>query len=83
MPAAATAAVATIRSKPFTYITKVDGIADIVSDRCIYGHRCQAPKCNDPLKWPNEKKTCIFGPDCVFPAELHNIDLVPVKMTKV
>ncbi|KIW03689.1 hypothetical protein, variant [Verruconis gallopava] len=52
--------------------------------RCIYGHRCQAPERLDPTKWPNERgKTCIFGPDCVFPAELHNIDIVPVKMTKV
>jgi hypothetical protein len=38
----------------------------------------------DPTKWPTEKgRSCIFGPECVFPAELHNIDLVAVKTTKV
>jgi hypothetical protein len=53
--------------------------------KCIYGHRCQAPARLDKAKWHNADggKTCIFGPDCVFPGELHNIDTTIVKMVKV
>jgi hypothetical protein len=52
--------------------------------KCIYGHRCQAPERLDKAKFLHDGgKSCIFGPDCVFPAELHSMDTVVVKMTKV
>lgn len=53
--------------------------------KCIYGHRCQAPPRLDKGKWNTSDggKTCIFGSDCVFPGELHNIDTIIVKMVKV
>ncbi|QDS77272.1 hypothetical protein FKW77_003883 [Venturia effusa] len=49
--------------------------------KCIYGHRCQAPPRLDKTKWTSSEggKTCIFGSDCVFPGELHNIDTNIVK----
>ena len=39
--------------------------------KCIYGHRC-------PAGTP-----CSFGDSCRFPDEMHNIDLVVVRSTKV
>lgn len=53
--------------------------------KCIYGHRCQAPPRLDKTKWNNADggKTCIFGSDCVFPGELHNIDTTIVKTVRV
>jgi hypothetical protein len=53
--------------------------------KCIYGHRCQAPARLDKAKWNNSDggKTCIFGAECVFPGDLHNIDTTVVKMVKV
>jgi hypothetical protein len=45
--------------------------------RCIYGHRCPAP----PHRTNHRKgtKSCIFGEDCRFPVELHDIDTSVVK----
>jgi hypothetical protein len=52
--------------------------------KCIYGHRCQAPERGDKAKSSHDGgKTCIFGVDCVFPPEQHNMDLNVVKMIKV
>ncbi|TID19005.1 hypothetical protein E6O75_ATG06126 [Venturia nashicola] len=53
--------------------------------KCIYGHRCQAPPRLDKTKWNNTEggKTCIFGSDCVFPGELHNVDTTIVKTVKI
>ncbi|ORY19626.1 hypothetical protein BCR34DRAFT_552579 [Clohesyomyces aquaticus] len=44
--------------------------------KCIYGHRCPAPESRTPVKG---SKTCIFGKDCKFPVELHNLDANVVK----
>lgn len=45
--------------------------------RCIYGHRCPAP----PSRTLHVKgtKSCIFGENCKFPSELHDIDTSVVK----
>jgi hypothetical protein len=52
--------------------------------KCIYGHRCQAPERGDKGKIVNDGgRTCIFGVECVFPPELHNMDCQAVKMIKV
>ncbi|KAF2258290.1 hypothetical protein CC78DRAFT_587336 [Lojkania enalia] len=44
--------------------------------KCIYGHRCPAPEAKKSVKG---QKPCIFGEDCKFPFELHNIDCAVVK----
>ncbi|KAF2466193.1 uncharacterized protein BDR25DRAFT_294330 [Lindgomyces ingoldianus] len=44
--------------------------------KCIYGHRCPAPEAKNPVKGA---KTCIFGSECKFPVELHNLDCNVVK----
>jgi hypothetical protein len=49
------------------------GCADV---KCIYGHRCPAPSVKNPVKGT---KTCIFGEQCKFPPELHDIDCHVVK----
>jgi hypothetical protein len=52
--------------------------------KCIYGHRCQAPERADRAKFADDGgRSCIFGPDCVFPAEMHNMDTTAVKLVKV
>jgi hypothetical protein len=45
--------------------------------RCIYGHRCPAP--SSRTNHTKGTKSCIFGEDCRFPLELHDIDLNVVK----
>lgn len=77
-------AVAVMTRGEFLYKSRNVECANDFGDRCIYGHRCQAPERLDPTKWPSERgKTCIFGPECVFPPELHNVDTNAVKVTKV
>lgn len=49
------------------------GCAD---EKCIYGHRCPAPRGKNPIKGT---KSCIFGEQCKFPPELHDIDTNIVK----
>ncbi|KAF2873614.1 hypothetical protein BDV95DRAFT_348737 [Massariosphaeria phaeospora] len=44
--------------------------------KCIYGHRCPAPPGKYPMKGT---QSCIFGEQCKFPAELHDIDCNVVK----
>jgi hypothetical protein len=44
--------------------------------KCIYGHICPAPRSKHPVKGT---KTCIFGEQCKFPVELHDIDRNVVK----
>jgi hypothetical protein len=44
--------------------------------RCIYGHCCPAPRSRNAVKGT---KTCIFGDQCKFPVELHDIDRNVVK----
>ncbi|PSN66424.1 hypothetical protein BS50DRAFT_554718 [Corynespora cassiicola Philippines] len=44
--------------------------------KCIYGHRCPAPAAKTPTK---SGKTCIFGDQCKFPPELHDVDCNVVK----
>lgn len=52
--------------------------------KCIYGHRCQAPERMDKSKLINDGgKSCIFGSECVFPPELHNMDTVVIKTIRV
>ncbi|KAF2434040.1 hypothetical protein EJ08DRAFT_21593 [Tothia fuscella] len=52
--------------------------------KCIYGHRCQAPERMDKSKFTKDGgKTCIFGTECVFPPEMHNMDCVVVRTFKV
>jgi hypothetical protein len=42
---------------------------------CIYGHRCPYP-----LSRTNKvSKSCLFGTECRFPEELHDVDLNVVK----
>jgi hypothetical protein len=54
--------------------TNGSGCQDI---KCIYGHRCPAPTHrNGPIKGT---KSCIFGEQCKFPPELHDIDMNVVK----
>ncbi|PVI02961.1 hypothetical protein DM02DRAFT_558973 [Periconia macrospinosa] len=45
--------------------------------KCIYGHRCPAPQSkNTPVKGT---KTCIFGDQCKFGPEMHDLDCNVVK----
>ncbi|KAF2703489.1 hypothetical protein K504DRAFT_179104 [Pleomassaria siparia CBS 279.74] len=44
--------------------------------KCIYGHRCPAPRSDRGAKGA---KSCIFGEQCKFPSELHDIDCAVVK----
>jgi len=44
--------------------------------KCIYGHRCPAPRSDRSVKGA---RSCIFGEQCKFPADLHDIDCNVVK----
>jgi hypothetical protein len=44
---------------------------------CIYGHRCPFP--HSRTNNIRGTKSCIFGSECRFPPELHDIDLNVVK----
>ncbi|KAF2797370.1 hypothetical protein K505DRAFT_143878 [Melanomma pulvis-pyrius CBS 109.77] len=44
--------------------------------KCMYGHRCPAPRSDRGAKGT---KSCIFGEQCKFPPELHDIDCTVVK----
>jgi len=46
-----------------------------IDPKCIYGHRCIAPK----LKGKNSSKKCIFKEECRFPEELHFTDTTVYK----
>ncbi|KAF1949829.1 hypothetical protein CC80DRAFT_539999 [Byssothecium circinans] len=45
--------------------------------KCIYGHRCPAPRSKSNP--PKGTKSCIFGDNCKFPPELHDLDCNVVK----
>ena len=48
--------------------------------KCIYGHRCPFPPATEgSMRGAN----CINGENCRFPREMHNMDMVPVKTTKI
>jgi hypothetical protein len=42
---------------------------------CIYGHRCPFP----PSKTSQGTKVCLFGSECRFPEEIHDVDLNVVQ----
>ena len=44
--------------------------------KCMYGHRCQRPV-------EGTSKTCRFGNDCRFSADMHGIDTRIVKTTTI
>lgn len=54
------------RMAPCTYGTNCDDFT------CIYGHICPAPE-------GRNGELCIFGAQCRFPTELHNVDRVAVN----
>ncbi|KAJ8607879.1 hypothetical protein MRB53_039975 [Persea americana] len=47
--------------------------------KCIYGHKCPFPIAAEG----SLRGTCMNGELCRFPREMHGMDLVPVKYTKI
>ncbi|KAH8725782.1 hypothetical protein GQ44DRAFT_749270 [Phaeosphaeriaceae sp. PMI808] len=45
--------------------------------KCLYGHRCAAPPSRNQAA--TGSKSCIFGENCKFPLELHDIDTNVVR----
>lgn len=48
--------------------------------KCIYGHRCPFPEAKIGSM---RGRGCINGENCRFPAHMHAMDNVPVKVTKI
>ncbi|THZ41110.1 hypothetical protein D6C87_05971 [Aureobasidium pullulans] len=54
--------------------------AECSDPKCIYGHRCPFPEAREGSM---RGKACINGENCRFPAEMHNMDIVPVRRLKI
>lgn len=56
--------------------------SDCDEPKCTYGHICPVPDRKD-VESKRGGKTCFYGDNCRFPAEMHGIDKTVVRTTKV